>query len=94
VPLFNVEKAKGRAKYKMYSAYVSAKHGDTVDTGLKSIIAAKLTPVNTAPRDCHPTSITGGVITIGLWNGDPTLTAVTTITTAETIHVEASGVVD
>jgi len=91
---FNLARAKGRGKYKKVSFSVSAKHGDVVSTGLKSIIACKLTPINTAPRDCHPQSITAGDITVGLWDGDPTLAAVTTITVAETIHVDAEGKVD
>jgi len=86
-----LQKALGKARKKVYARTVTVAHGDTVDTGLRSIDTVHLTPVNTSPRDCHPTSITGGVITVGLWDGDPTLAAVTTITTAETVMVFAIG---
>ena len=86
-----LEKALGKNQKKVFAATLSVASGDTVDTGLASIDYCEIVPVNTAPRDAHPKSISGGVITVGLWDGDPTLAAVTEITTAETVMIIAIG---
>jgi len=86
-----LEKALGKGRKKAYAGALSVAHGDTIDTGLSSLDAVALTPINTSPRDCHPTSVSGGVITVGLWDGDPALAAITTITTAESVMVLAVG---
>jgi len=87
-----LERALGKGRKKVYAGTLSVAHGDTIDTGLSSLDAVALTPINTSPRDCHPTSPpSGGVLTVGLWDGDPALAATTTITTAESVMVLAVG---
>ena len=77
-------KATGKVGKKVFAEAVSVADGDAVDTGLRSIDGLALTP--SADRFVSATSVTGGVITIGLKD-----TTGTAVTTPETVYIIAIG---
>jgi len=77
-------KAVGKVGKKVFIEAVTVADGDTIDTGLKSIDGLALTA--SADRFVSATSITGGVITIGLKD-----TTGAAVTTPETVYVIAVG---
>ena len=77
-------KAVGKVGKKVFIEAVTVADGDTIDTGLKSIDGLALTP--SADRFISATSVTGGVITIGLKD-----TTGAAVTTPETVYIIAIG---
>jgi len=77
-------KALGKGQKKVFAGTVSVADGDSIDTGLKSIDVVVLTP--TADRFVSVTSVSGGVVTIGLKD-----TTGAAVTTAENVYILVIG---
>ena len=73
------------AGMKVYAATVSVADGDTVDTGLKTVLGVVLTTSNAA-HIAAVTGVSGGTITVGLEDNGGTA-----VTTAEDVYVVAFG---
>jgi len=80
-----LQKALGKGKKKIFAGTVSVANGDTVDTGLSSVDVVILTTTNAA-HIAAATSVSGGVVTIGLMDNSGTA-----VTTAEDVHILVIG---